>query len=47
MVGIEHLAGVYLANPPAAASPVIGIAVLAVLAAAVAYEWWQEKLAHR
>ncbi len=47
MVGIEHVAGVYLANPPAAVSPVTGIVVLAILAAAVAYEWWQERLAHR
>jgi len=47
MVGVEHVAGVYLANPPAAGSPAIAIAVLAILVAAAAYEVWQDRLAHR
>lgn len=47
MVGIEHVAGFYLANPPRDGSPVIGIVVLAILAAALAYGWSREVLAHR
>lgn len=47
MVGVEHLAGIYLTDPPAAASWVNAILVLAVLAAVVAYGWSQENLSHR
>jgi hypothetical protein len=47
MVGVEHLAGVYLANPPAIRSPAIAIVVLAILVAAAAYQAWKDDLAHR
>ena len=47
MVRVEHLAGVYLANPPAVNSPAITIAVLAILAGAVLLAWMREELAHR
>ena len=47
MVGVEHMAGVYLADPPVAASSVTGILILAILAAVVLYGWWQEELSHR
>ncbi len=47
MVGVEHLAGVYLANPPAAGSLGIAIAVLAIVVAAYLYEAWQDGLSHR
>lgn len=46
MVGIEHVAGFYLAIPPADGSPVIGIVVLAILAAALTYGWSREVLTH-
>lgn len=47
MTGIEHVAGIYLTNPPAIASPAIGVFVLTLLAAAVAYAWWQEEVTRR
>ena len=47
MVGIEHVAGIYLASPPAVGSPVIGIVVLAILVAAVAFDWSQEAWGNR
>lgn len=47
MVGVEHVAGFYLANPPGDGSPVMGMVILAILAAAVTYGWSREVLAHR
>lgn len=47
MVGVEHLAGVYLATPPAAGAPGIAIVVLAILVAAAVYDMWQDRVAHR
>ena len=47
MVGVEHLAGIYLANPPAVGRPGLAIAVLAILVAVTAYGWVQEALSHR
>lgn len=47
MVGVEHVAGFYLSNPPGDSSPVMGIVILAVLAAALAYQWSRDALAHR
>lgn len=47
MVGIEHVAGVYLTSPPGAGSPAIGIVVLAILVAATVYDVWRDRLAHR
>ncbi len=47
MVGVEHLAGVYLANPPAAGSLSIAIAVLAILIAASVYEVLRDRTARQ
>lgn len=47
MVGIEHVAGVYLTNPPGAGAPGIAIVVLAILVAAAAYEAWRDRPSHR
>ncbi len=47
MVGVEHVAGFYLSNPPGDSSPVMGIVILAVLVAALAYQWSRDALAHR
>lgn len=47
MAGVEHVAGLYLTNPPAAASPGLAIAVLAILVAITAYAWVREATAHR
>ncbi len=47
MVGVEHLAGVYLANPPAAGSPSIAILALAILVAASLYGALRDPLSHR
>ena len=47
MAGVEHLAGIYLTNPPADGRLGVAIAVLAVLVAVPAYEWAGEALSHR
>jgi hypothetical protein len=47
MVGVEHLLGTYLTNPPAAGRLGLAIAILAILAAVTAYEWVREASAHR
>ncbi len=47
MVGVEHLAGVYLSNPPGAGSPSIAIVVLAILVAVSLYAALRDPLSHR
>ncbi len=47
MAGVEHIAGVYLTNPPSAGAPALAIAILAVLVAVTAFAWAREALAHR
>lgn len=47
LVGVEHLAGIYLTNPPAIGRPALAIAVLAILVAVTAYGWVREVTSHR
>ncbi len=47
MAGVEHVAGVFLTNPPSAGAPGLAIAILAILVAVTAYAWVREASAHR
>lgn len=46
MAGFEHVAGVYLTNPPSAGAPGLAFAILAILVAVTAYAWVREASAH-
>ncbi len=41
------MGGISVDSLPVTASTIAGILILAMLAAAVAYEWWQEERSHR